>query len=315
MRRPRSTLVPFLLGALAGVVTSLAVGRLKGEGPPPLARVDTPLDRVNDGFHASYDEAREQAELDAPVFVILADTLVLFRRRGRQAFSFTPRIFHVIKSAAHGPAALYAALHRIGDAPLDPETGERLATARRGLKGALASFDHEVEEPEAIDNLRGVVRACLAFVDRTLDHGRIDAADLEAFARGVGPALLRSTEDATRIQISALDAHVRRALARMDEGERRAFHVIVTGDHQARVRSLGMQYFQKLLREAPGEEHRVAYAEGVTDEAEALALVGTQRLDRAIASAFFGDPKRLQQDVLGDAVKARLEVVELPKIL
>lgn len=314
MRRPRPTLVPFLLGALAGAVTSLAAVRLKGGGPPPLARVDTPLDRVNDGFHAFYDDAREQAELDAPVFIILADTLVLFRGQERQAFSFTPRLFHVIKSAAHGPVALYAALHRLGDAPIDPETGARLAAARRDLDGALASFDREVEEPEAIDNLRGVVRACLAFVDRTVARGRIDAADLEAFARGIGPALLRSTDDATRIQLSALDAHVRRALARMDAGERRAFHVVITGDHQARVRSLGMQYFQKLLGEAPGEEHRVAYAEGVTDEAEAIALVGTQRLDRAIASAFFGDAKRLQQDVLGNAVKARLAAVDLPKI-
>ena len=142
MRRPRPPLVPFLFGALAGVVTSLAVGRLKGGGPPPLARVDTPLDRVNDDFHASYDDARAQAELDAPVFIILADTLVLFRRKERQAFSFTPRLFHVIKSAAHGPAALYAALHRLGDAPIDPETGARLATARRADK--IAMMEHGV---------------------------------------------------------------------------------------------------------------------------------------------------------------------------
>jgi hypothetical protein len=41
-------------------------------------------------------------------------------------------------------------------------------------------------------------------------------------------------------------------------------------------------------------------------------LVGTRRLDRAIASAFFGDPKRLQRDVLGDAAKSALERIALP---
>ena len=74
-------------------------------------------------------------------------------------------------------------------------------------------------------------------------------------------------------------------------------------DHQARARSLGMQYFQKRLGEPPGAEERVSYAEGVADAEEALALVGTRRADRAIASAFFGDPHRLQRDVLGDAVR------------
>ncbi|HEU4535405.1 MAG TPA: hypothetical protein VFS00_14855, partial [Polyangiaceae bacterium] len=72
------------------------------------------------------------------------------------------------------------------------------------------------------------------------------------------------------------------------------------------ARSLAMQYFQKLLGEAPGEERHVTYAEGVSDEAGALALAGTRRLDRAIAGAFFGEPRRLQRDVLGDAARERL---------
>jgi hypothetical protein len=45
---------------------------------------------------------------------------------------------------------------------------------------------------------------------------------------------------------------------------------------------------------------------------EALALVGTRRLDRRVAAAFFGDPSRLQRDVLGDSVRERLKRVELP---
>ena len=81
----------------------------------------------------------------------------------------------------------------------------------------------------------------------------------------------------------------------------------MTGDHQARNRSLGMQYFQRRFGEEPGEEERVAYGEGVEDADEAHALVGTRRLDNAVAAAFFGDPKRLQRDVLGNAVHALLK--------
>ena len=40
----------------------------------------------------------------------------------------------------------------------------------------------------------------------------------------------------------------------------------------------------------------------------------TRRIDAAIAKAFFGDAKRLQQDVLGDAVRDLLAKTELDPI-
>jgi hypothetical protein len=88
--------------------------------------------------------------------------------------------------------------------------------------------------------------------------------------------------------------------------ERGALHVVVAGDHQARVRSLPMQYFKKLLGEPASEERRVTYAEGVRDERAAFELVGAQRLDRCMARAFFGEEKRLQRDILGDAAAQEL---------
>jgi hypothetical protein len=125
---------------------------------------------------------------------------------------------------------------------------------------------------------------------------------------------LRLVDHATRLQLAALDAQVELAVRRMSERERAALQVVVTGDHQARERSLVLQYFQKRLGEHAGTEDRVSYAEGVSDEQQALALVGTRRLDRAIALAFFGDPKRLQRDVLGDSAHALLSSLELPPI-
>ena len=154
----------------------------------------------------------------------------------------------------------------------------------------------------------------MAHLDRVIASGSVDTTALDAFARDLGPLLLRSTDDATHVQLDSLDAHVRRALGQLDAREKKLFQVIVTGDHQARARSLGMQYFTRLLGEGEGEEHRVAYAEGITDEEAALALVGTRRLDHAIATAFFGDAKRLQRDVLADAAEAQLRDFAMPRL-
>jgi hypothetical protein len=273
-----------------------------------LARVGTPLDDVNDGFHESYDQARAEAKLDAPVFVICADVLTVFRGKKRQDHPFSPRIFHVIKSVAHAPVALFAAFQR--ERP-DPRRVSALVEHVQRSLGALEG-EHAAAE-ETLADLRAVLSSTLTFAERAAAE-RPSAAALDAFAKEQGPLLLRLTEAATRVELKALDACVEKALDELGADDRAGLQVVVTGDHQARNRSLGMQYFQKRLGEEPGAEERVTYGEGVEDADEAHALVGTRRLDNAVAQAFFGDPKRLQRDVLGDAVHALLAESELSLI-
>jgi len=271
-------------------------------------RVASPLDDLNDGFHESYDQARAEAKRRAPVLVICADVLTVFRDGKRTDRELSPRIFHVIKSVAHAPVALFAALRR---EELDVQ---RLAAMATSSERVLATLDAERElDPATRADLRAVLSVTLRFARAA--STKLPARDaLDAFAAEQGPLLLRLTEAATRVELKALDACVEQALAELTSEERAHFQVVVTGDHQARNRSLGMQYFQKRLGEEPGAEDRVAYGEGVEDADEAHALVGTRRLDNSIAQAFFGDPKRLQRDVLGDAVHALLEESNLALI-
>lgn len=312
--RPARTL-PFALGALTGAAAAALIARrVLRSAPPGPTPVGRAFDQVNAGFHEHYGEAKQMRAEDEPVFLVMGDELVLVRRGERHAATFTPRLFHVIKSVVHGPIALYALLHRHGEDAIDAAAHSRLASLRDRTASALEALDDETDDPTAVGHLRTVLVDSLAFLDRVLASGRATAADIDAFAGALGPALLRCTDDATRLQLDALHEHVTRALGRLDEREKETFHVVVTGDHQARARSLAMQYFQKLLGEEASDERRVAYAEGVADEDEALALVGTRRLDRTIARAFFGDERRLQRDVLGDAAHDRLASFPLPTL-
>jgi hypothetical protein len=282
--------------------------------PPPRAQLASPLDDVNDAFHDSYGQARDRAQLDGPVFVLLSDTLIVFQRGERRALSFTPRAFHVIKSVSHAPIAIHTALHRLADGARALDTGP-LRALHHKLRDSLVSLGSEELTAELLDELRAVLLGSLSYLEAICARGRVEQRELDDFARAMGPRLLRLIDAATHLQLSALDAHVVEAIARMDAAERSALQVVVTGDHQARKRSLPMQYFQTRLREPEGSEERVTYAEGVIDEQQALALVGTRRLDRALAKAFFGDPKRLQRDLLGDSAQRLLGAADLPALL
>lgn len=222
---------------------------------PPVSRA---LDAVNDAFHESYDRKRALEERKGAVLVVLADELVVILRDGtRRTFPLTPRLFHVIKSVAHVPVALFAAMHRApSEAPLKKLGGfidDALASL---VKEEQVPQDTEGADHETLPARRTLLQESKVFVERVLalDPHRTNEPGaagelLASFAETSGKRLLHLTELATRVQLTAIHAVVEKALGELDEAELRHFEVVVTGNHQARARSLGMQYFRKRLGE------------------------------------------------------------------
>lgn len=254
------------------------------------------LESINDEFHATYDRELGVAESRCTLFVVLGDDLIVRQGKSRRARTFAPETFHVIKSAAHHPIAAYLAAARGDFVSSAAQTRRALEDAERVLEG------------DARNDVASVLQRTLSF----LEHADASAAD--AFARDVGPMLLRLTDHATRAQLTALHEAVEEELSRLDDEARASLEVVVAGDHQARARSLGMQYFQLRFGEPAGTDRRVTYGEGIESEEEAMNLVAKRGVDRRIARAFFGDVHRLQRDVLGDAAEAILGGANLPPI-
>ncbi|MEI9936428.1 MAG: hypothetical protein WDO69_04315 [Pseudomonadota bacterium] len=280
------------------------------------------LDAADQVFHEAYDEARADAELQAPLLIVLADELALHVRRERRSFPFSHPPFHTAKVAAHVAVALYSLTGDAGSDEMAPETVLRLESIRAHVKSAIdrlndATAEEEKEEEGKNELEREIVsllQSSLEYAQRALSEHAGRASGRDDFARASGPIILRATESATCGQIAALHGAFERVLSELSALERAAMQVVVVGDHQARSRSLGMQYFQRRFGESEGADDRVTYGENVADEAEAIALVGTRRLDCAIARAFFADEKRLQRDVLGDAAKKCLDGMRLAPI-
>lgn len=258
------------------------------------------LDPINEQFHADYARARDQAELDGPVLVLLGDELTLLRARDQKprVFPFSPRVFHVLKVISHVPITAFT-LARGG-----PEMRHAVGRFREHVESVRRTFTDDVAERVVQEECRVVLDASAAFLDALAAGG---AADCDAFAAAMGPHLLSLLDHATRDQLAALDAAFEQVLAALDVDEQAALHVVVAGVHQARERSLGMQYFERRLDEPEDVDVRLTYAEAVTTVHEAVKLIGTHRLDEVLAHAFFGDRRRLQRDLLGDAATRILD--------
>jgi hypothetical protein len=290
-----------LTWALGGLAFGLGVGAgMRSSRARPHEELDA-------NFHAAYDRMRGSSARAAPVLVLFEGSLVLMHGSRRGEFVASHPSTRILQAIAHAPVGVFAVLS-------DLATGSPLGLAERTRLGQLRSACSRVSAACAgleERDVEAVIERSLRFIDAELARGIADASALARFASGVGPKLLVLIDHATQLELKALHEATDKALATLDAAELRELEVVVAGAHQARTRSLGMQYFQKRFGEAAGEERRVAYAESAGSAEEARSLVGTRRLDRAIARAFFGDPKRLQRDVLGDAAKRALERAEV----
>ncbi len=81
--------------------------------------------------------------------VALADSLVIYRG-DRHEVTFTPHVFHVIKSVAHAPLAVYTMLERSVDAELSGfarKCGpDLLLSTERAARVQLSALDACVED-------------------------------------------------------------------------------------------------------------------------------------------------------------------------
>jgi hypothetical protein len=253
------------------------------------------LESGNQRFHDAYGSSLAQ-QPRGPVIVLLNNELIVRRGELRRAFVLESDEFTAAKLAAH----LTVATFLLADDP------ERLRANLEHVEKVLATCARagaiEREIVRLLEVCRSTARRWLSGVEAPQTE-----RERAEFAQQAREPLLRLTDLATDAELRSLHAATKSALELLSEPERDQLEVVVAGNHQARARSLGMQYFARRFGEHEGEEARVAYGENIETEEEALELVATRRLDRELALAFFGDERRMQRDLLADAATRGLD--------
>jgi hypothetical protein len=213
------------------------------------------LEDCDEQFHDAYGRLRSAASRAAPVLVLFGDSLILLDGERRSEFAASAGCTRVIKAVAHVPVGIFATLEERAGAleeGLDPLTAQRLSQLQRAHVQAHALL--ECLDAASRADVEIVLEACRSFLEPILSQNRLPGGELARFASAIGPVLLRLIEHATRYELDALHAAVESALGQLTPEGRHKLEVVVAGVHQARARSLGLQYFQKRFGEAPGEE-------------------------------------------------------------
>ncbi|MDH3232232.1 MAG: hypothetical protein OEQ29_01805 [Alphaproteobacteria bacterium] len=287
------------LAMCAAVMLVSAIGPLRAHAAEKPSAQD-PLVAVNKAFRTIYAARRAEILKHAgPIIIVKFDAAVLFHRGVRHEVTFTPMLYHEVKSVSHTVLAVVAALTGKTDTPLAPATRQQL-TALRGLIGpAQASLGGRGWPAGATATHRAMLGATQDFLDGALKAGRVSGRSLTGFARAMQPYVLESGRIAAEAQLNGLHALMTQWRRKLGPAWARVW-VVNLAPRQACRGNLQHTYLRRLMGpSAVGT--RLITGENIFDEKGALRLLGTIILDRAASRAFFGNPARLERDFLSDA--------------
>ena len=227
----------------------------------------------------------------------------------RREVNYTPARYHELKAIAHIPLALYAML-------ADGVNEEKLAALgkyRDSVTASRATLCKRGFDEKTLKRQESIVSISQSLLESVLANKKCDAADLNAYTTAMAPLVLQNAYDAAKAQLEGLNAAFGEWINMLTAEERAAYHIVVSGSHQAREKNAQMAYCRALLGEAEGAEQRLIFGESAFDETSCRNLLGTHLLDGAASKAFFDDPLRLQYDLLGDAAGEIVPKLKLPK--
>ena len=272
------------------------------------AQIPDSLTELNGAFRQAYADARRRLLAgDGPLLIVNNDNAVLLRGGKRSEASVNRPSYHVVKTFAHIPLAVYVALTP-ADGALDDGRVKTLETLRRLIGTARESLDGLGLAPESLARQGEIVRESRDLLDRAIADRGMPRKELEAFTRRMAPLVMANVAEAAAAQLDELNARVMGWKREMSATEWDSLHVVIVTSHMAREDGLHMQYFSRLLGEG-AEGRRIVVAESLWEEPRAVELYGTHLLDAGIGQAFFGDAGRMHRDLLGDAAREYLKKV------
>lgn len=272
------------------------------------------VEKLNLKFRELYAAARaERLAKAGPTIIAKGDSLVLLRGGERAEGSRVSPHYHDLKTISHVPLAVYCAVSSHLNKPIDEQHSKPLREFLMLIKQVRESLATVFEQAEIRTRQDKLLNRCESFTKKVLSEGVCSDAALDQFIDDIRPGMLQNVEDATRLRIDNYHSQMKIWRKQLNAGEWAQLHVVIPGAALPRRNSAAVQYFSKLLQER-GEGKRVIYAESQFEESKDLQLLGTHLLDAQVGAAFFGDPWRMQRDLLGSAADSYLDTLDFDDI-
>ena len=292
------------------------VTRQKFEAIETYDQYEDAITALNRSFHESYNNLIHRTfeilgARKSPVIVMIHEDVILFHDGKEEKVNVIPKEYHQIKGIGHMSFGVYVTLANNGYKPLRPDIKEDLEHKIDLIDQALKYLEYNPLPLEYAATHRTMLESASNLIGKVLAAGEVVEDVLLDFCQKSAPLYLEGAQIGAKLEIDTLHDTVMNWIDRVGDDNWENIHVVICAAHQGRYRETTLQYFQRLLYEREGfsakHEDRVVYAEHINDPQAALELLARHIVDQRASIDLFGDPTRLQEDLMSDGAEAYLQ--------
>lgn len=276
-------------------------------GDAPRQSAATSLEDLNSAAREAYGAAKAKAVKSEQAVFVAADKVILFKGNEELgALPYTPPVYEQLKSASHLVLGIYGAVTGLLDDGAGKEWLKRLTVLRQTALAVKDNLGDMLFSPAQKARQETIIDASVRYIDDVLTKRVTTPEVLTAYMREMAPLILANANDAAIAQIDMLDNAVIELKKQLTESEFEHALALVLGPKMPREDFLASQYFAFAFNEDLTTTKRIVYAENIFDVDQALGLLRTYLADRRMSAIAFGNPGRMERDLLGDAATADL---------
>lgn len=277
-------------------------------------------DKTEDALH-NFDRAmlsilrRSQAELTArtrPVMLIARDVTVV-SEGGEKSYPRDGRGYNELKTVSH---VLLGIIGAVTPWPQDDAGTARMKTEFAVIRTEISTFLSAIDDldlpAETIARQREMLGMAGTFLDDALSGEELTRAEVSKAINTMRPVWAANMRDAARTELEALHRAVTAARTDLSADDWDRLYVVSHGGPDVRAVNVVRLYLQRVMP-AKMDAGQVLFAVDTHGKDKMIDYAGYVRMQRIVGAWAFGDPKRMEVDLLGYEAGAILdEIIPAP---
>jgi hypothetical protein len=272
----------------------------------PPDQVDPLLDALNMLSRAAYRQRlNETQNVLTKIMVVDLYSLTFIDHNFQETVSIAPPLYTLLKDWGHSCLGTYSVVIPFLKKEFSGKRAE-LISFKEHLQESYMRFkqlDWSLEVQLLVEKIFLLNEKLLQIA---IESESFEEKFLTDWGSSLKPLLDQSFRDAARVQIDAIHNAVTQWGASLGSEPWKNLWVIPMGPRIAREGFLQTQYFERLIG-PEGARDRIIFGENLSQITEALRLLQSVVLDRSLSLTLFGDPLRMEIDILAYGAREYLD--------
>ncbi len=295
--------------AVLGLVLLFSPATLAADQSDADKAVDTFNHAMLSIFHRGQGALSEDTR---PIMVIARDVIVI-SKDGKATYPRSAPRYQQLKSTTHVLLGIIGAVTPWPDDDAGNDRWKReFSTISAEIDALLAAIDGLGLSQDSLASQKEMLEKARAFTEQALAQGELTREAVSKIINDTRPIWVENMRETARAELTALHSAVSSARAAMDEEDWAKMYIVHHGGSSVEDVNVVLLYLQRVMPEkvAAGQ---VMFAENAHGTDALANHVGYVIMQRNVGAWAFGDPARMEVDLLGYEAGSILdEMIEAP---